>query len=169
MIGDKTDSVTEDPGSAPGAEIEQEIREARKFSMEEAMARMAGPGAMSGASPVSEVQQAETEIGTWLRGHLADGSGALKIVVHRHLRGSKALLDNLDQPLEAVAAYCQRVLASDELLRELVREADVEWGRAMDERPLLDRENSPSHPDDPYTAESVKAALRGALDELGRS
>ena len=73
MIGDKTDSVTQDPGSAPGAEIEQEIREARKFSMEEAMARMAGPGAMSGASPVSEVQQAETEIGTWLRGHLADG------------------------------------------------------------------------------------------------
>ena len=161
--------MPDDPNRVSDAEIEQEIREGRKFSMEEAMGRMAGPGAMSGASPVSEVLQAETEIGTWLRGHLMDGSGALKAVVHRHLRGSSALLDNLHQPLEAVTAYCRRVLGSDELLRELVREADVEWGRAMDERPHFDRENSAPHPDDPYTAESVTAALRGALDELGRS
>jgi len=161
--------VDEDPKPASDAQIEQEIREGRKFGMEEAMARMAGPGAMSGASPVSEVQQAETAIGTWLRAHLPDGSGALKAVVHRHLKGSRALLDNLQEPLEAVAAFCERILGSDELVRELVREADVEWGRAMDERPHFDRENSPAHPDDPYTAESVRAALRVVLAELGRN
>ena len=36
--------VDEDPKPASDAQIEQEIREGRKFGMEEAMARMAGPG-----------------------------------------------------------------------------------------------------------------------------
>lgn len=45
------------------ADLEITIRQGRKFTPEEAMARLAGPGAMKGASPVSPVQQAETEIG----------------------------------------------------------------------------------------------------------
>ena len=159
--------MTDERKAASEAEIEQEIREGRRFSMEEAMARMAGPGAMSGASPVSEVQQAETEIGTWLRANVADESGILATVIHRHLKGSTAVLDNLGRPLEAIAAFCHRVLGSEELVRELVREADVEWGRAMDERPHFDRAGSPSHPDDPYTAESVREALRQLAERLG--
>jgi hypothetical protein len=65
------------------------------------MARLAGPGAMKGASPVSRVQQAETEIGTWLMNSLPDSGGALKVVLGRHLKGSKLLLESLDQPLAA--------------------------------------------------------------------
>ena len=114
---------------------------------------MAGPGAMKGASPVSQVQQAETEIGSWLGSNMADTGGALKVVLHRHLKGSRLLLDNLDQPLAALAGYCRAVLAADSRLKEIVREADVEWGRAMDERPHFDRESAPANPDDPYTAE----------------
>lgn len=148
------------------AALEQEIRQGRKFSAKDAMARMAGPGAMKGASPVSPVQQAETEIGTWLRNNLADASGALKVVLHRQLRGSELLLDNLDRPLAAVAEYCRRLLASEQQLKEIVREADVEWGRSMGERPYFEREGAPPHPDDPYTAEKVRTILYTAVSQL---
>ena len=140
-------------------ELERELRQGRKFTAREAMARMAGPGAMKGASPISPVQQAETEIGTWLSINLADVGGALKVVLSRHLKGSRLLLDNLDQPLVALEAFCRGVLASDNQLRELVREADVEWGRAMDERPHFEREGASPNPDDPYTVEGVRKAL----------
>ena len=156
-------SDDEDRQQSEAEESEQEIRQARKFSMGEAMARMAGPGAMKGASPVSPVQQAETEIGCWLRANVEDAAGALQAVMHRQLKGSRLLLDNLDQPLDAVAAYCRRVLESDQLLKELVRQADVEWGRMMDERPHFERQGAPADSDDPYTVESVQEALRNVL------
>ena len=38
-----------------------------------------------------------------------------------------------------LAGYCQRVLNSDYLLKELVRDADVEWGRVMQERPYFEK------------------------------
>jgi hypothetical protein len=36
----------------------------------------------------------------------------------------------------------------------------------MDERPHFNREGSPPHPDDPYTNESVRMALREALTKI---
>jgi hypothetical protein len=151
--------------SEADAELEREIRQGRKFGSKEALARMAGPGAMKGASPVSRVQQAEVEIGIWLRGHVTDAAGALPVVLHRHLKGSGLLLDNLHQPLVALAGYCQQVLDSDYLLEELVREADVEWGKRMDERPYFKKEGAP-HPGDPYTFDSVRKALAEVLEQL---
>ena len=162
-------SEDEDRHQSEAEAAEQEIRQARKFSMGEAMARMAGPGAMKGASPVSPVQQAETEVGCWLRDNVDDAAGALQAVVHRQIRGSRLLLENVEQPLTAVAGYCRRILESDQLLKELVRQADVEWGRMMDERPHFERAGAPSDPDDPYTAHSVRHVLEEALKRLGPS
>ena len=105
--------------------IDREIRQARKFTPEEALARMAGPGAMKGASPVSPVQQAETEIGTWLRVHVADPAGVLQMLLQRNLRDSELLLENLEHPLTALTRYCRKVLGSGYLLEELVRQADM--------------------------------------------
>jgi hypothetical protein len=149
------------------AGLEREIRQGRKFTPQEAMARMAGPGSMKGASPVSPVEQAEIEIGTWLRSHLTDPAGALQLLVHRQLKGSGLLLDEVDRPLVALARFCQQVLASDYLLNELVREVDAEWGRTMGERPYFDRKGSSPHPDDPYTLASVRAALNDVVRQLG--
>ena len=146
--------------------LEREIRQGRKFRPEDALGKLAGPGAMKGASPVSRQQQAEIAIGSWLRSHVTDPAGALNVVLHRHLKGSEPLLNNPDQPLLALADYCRRLLASDHLLKELVREADVEWGRVMDERPYFEREGCPRHPDDPYTIESVRNALDGVLKQM---
>src|SRR4051794_25835696 len=147
------------PPSEADGQLEQEIRQGRKFSASEAMARMAGPGAIKGASPVSPVQQAETAIGSWLRANVADPAGILPMLLQRNLTGNALVLDNLEQPLVAVAGYCRKLLASDTLLRELVRQADVEWGQRMDERPYFEREGSEPHPNDPYTLDSVRAAL----------
>jgi len=152
--------------STADAELEREIRQGRKFTPKEAMARLAGPGATKGASPVSRVQQAETEIGTWLRTNVPDEEGALHMLLQRNLVGSELLLANLERPLAALAGYCQRVLGSDIRLRELVRQADVEWGRRMDERPYFDRDGSAPNPDDPYTLSSVRQALADVLTRL---
>ncbi len=152
--------------SEADSDIEREIRQGRKLSAKDLMARMAGPGAMKGASPVSPVQQAETEIGNWLGNNLVDACGALRVVLHRQLKGSELLLESLDQPLVALAAYCQRIVDAENLLKEIVREADVEWGRAMGERPHFEREGAAPDPDDPYTVVSVRQALSDALKRL---
>jgi hypothetical protein len=148
------------------AELEREIREGRKFTLEEAIARLAGPGAMKGESPVARMQQAEIEVGSWLRTHLLDAGGTLEVVLHRHVKGSELLLNNFDQPLIVLASCCQRILDSDYLLEELVRDADIEWGRVMGERPYLEKKGASRHPDDPYTVDSVRNALSGLLKQL---
>jgi hypothetical protein len=139
----------------------------RKFTLEEAIARMAGPGAMKGESPITRMQQSEIEIGSWLRSHLVDSGGALEVVLHRRVKGSELLLNNFDQPLGVLASYCQQVLDSEYLLKEVVRDADIEWGRMMGERPYFEREGLPPDPDDCYTVESVRASLSGLVKQLG--
>jgi hypothetical protein len=155
--------------SEADAELERQVRDGRKFTLEEAVGRMVGPGGMKGQSPITRLQQAETEIGSWIRTHLPDSGCALKIVLHRQIKGSEILLNGFDQPLTALAGYCQQILGSDYRLQELVRDADVEWGRVMGERPFLEKEGSPPHPDDPYTIESVRKALSGLVEQLASS
>ena len=147
-------------------DIEQELRQGRKFTPEEALARMAGPGAMKGASPVSPILQAEAEVGNWLRDNLDDPTGALQVQLHRHIKGSATLLNNLDRPLAALAEYLRRIVESEAVLEEVVREADVEWGRRMDERPHFEREGAAANPDDPYTIEGVRKVLAEAREKL---
>jgi hypothetical protein len=152
--------------SEADAELERELRKGHKFTLAEAIGRLAGPGAMKGESPVTRMQQAEVEIANWLTSHLVDAGGTLKLVLHRQVKGSELLLNNFDQPLIVLAGYCQRVLDSAYLLAELVREADVEWGRVMCERPYFEKEGSPPHLDDPYTVESVRTAISELLEQL---
>ena len=150
----------------PDRDLENEIRQGRKFTAQEAIARMAGPGAMKGASPVSRHKQAEMAVGAWLKSNVADQTGALQAVLHRQVAASKPLQDSPEQPLAALAGIFKRLLASDELLRELVREADVEWGRRMDERPFFDKSGARPDPDDPYTIDAVHRLLDDALKKL---
>ena len=121
---------------------------------------------MKGQSPVARLQQAEIEIATWLRDHLSDSTGAVAVVLHRAAKGSELLLNNPDQPLVVLAAICQRILESDKLLKELVRQADVMWGTMMGERPYLEKQGLPPDPNDPYTAESVRIASADVVKQL---
>ena len=87
-------------------------------------------------------------------------------VLLRQVGQSELLLDNLDLPLVVLADHVRRVLGSEHLLKELVREADVEWGRVFGERPHFEQEGRPPHSDDPYTAESVRIALSQLVEKL---
>src|SRR3954471_920723 len=90
--------------SEADAELEREIREGRKFTLAEAIGRLAGPGAMKGVSPVSRSRQAEAEIELWLEGHLADAEGALRLVLLHHVKQCELLLNDVGRPLTVLAA-----------------------------------------------------------------
>jgi len=154
------------PVSAADAALEREIRAERKFTLSEAIGRLAGPGAMKGVSPVARSQQAVAEIQDYLDRHLADAGGVLPSVVLRFVRESDLLLPNLDRPLAALAAWTRRILGSGHGMKELVREADVEWGRVFGERPYFEKEGQPPDPNDPYTLASVRAALTKLVEGL---
>src|SRR5688572_5782871 len=93
--------------------LEREIRAERKFTLTEAIGRLAGPGSMKGASPVAPKQQVVSEIETWLRQNLADSQGALLTVLLQRIEASDLLLKTQDEPLMVLASYCQRVLDSE--------------------------------------------------------
>ena len=152
--------------SEADAELQREIRSDRKFSLEEAIARMAGPGMMKGVSPVPHKQQAEAAIEDYLNRHLSGAAGVLPGLVLRNVKESELLLANLERPFVALAACVQRILDSEHLLKEFVREADVEWGRAYGERPYFEQVGCPPSPEDPYTIESVRTALSQLLEKL---
>ena len=140
------------------AEIERELRTNRKFSLSDAIGQLAGGDVMKGGSPVTRKRQAELEIDEYVRRHLVDSGSALRSVLIRHL-GESLLDGDYDQPLTALAEYIRRILTSEHLLEEFVREADAEWGRVHDERPYFQTPSRPPHRDDPYTIDSVRLAL----------
>lgn len=154
------------PPSDKDAELEREIRADRKFSLSEAIGRLAGPGMMKGVSPVTRKRQAEAAIEDFLRPNLTDAGGVLVPVLLRGVVQSDLLLGDYDQPLAVLASYLRQILGSDYLMRELVREADVEWGRVFGERPMFEQPGCLPHPDDPYTTESVRTALAQLIDKL---
>ncbi len=152
--------------SEADAELEREIRQGRTFTLSEAIGRLAGPGAMKGASLVTLKRQAEAELEDLLRRHLTDSGECLRLVLRRGVSESDLLLANPEQPLVVLAAYVQRVLDSDYQLKDLVRQADEEWGRVNAEPPHFEQEGGQPHPDDPYTVDSVRAALSGLIGQL---
>jgi hypothetical protein len=141
------------------ADLQREIRDGRKFTLAEAIGRLAGPGSMKGESPITRKQQAEAIVEAYLDCHLNDSAGALRAVLLRQVRESALLDEYLDQPLAALSAHVQRVLESEYILQELVRQSDVEWGRVFGERPHFQKPGCTPHEDDPYTIESVRACL----------
>jgi hypothetical protein len=153
--------------SQADADLEREIRAERKFSLAEAIGRLGGPGIMKGVSPVTRLQQAEAEIREYLDRHLADSAGVLSGIIHRRVAESESLLRNPDHPLAVLAASLRSILDCEYLLKDLVREADAEWGRVYGERPHFDQEGRPPDPDDPYTNGSVRAALCELIAKLG--
>src|SRR5437870_11984797 len=105
--------MSDDPSKAArdaDKDLEREIRADRKFSLAEAIGRMAGPGMMKGESPVPPRQQAEAEIKRCIRQHLPDAAGVLPDVLFRFVKGSDLLLANFDHHLAALDSYVRLVL-----------------------------------------------------------
>jgi hypothetical protein len=72
----------------------------------------------------------------------------------------------MNEPLHVLSDCLERVLRSPHLLKELVREADVEWGQVVGDRTIFEREGHAPSPDDPYTFESVRTELSRLLESL---
>jgi hypothetical protein len=147
-------------------ELEREVRRGRAFSTEEAIGRMLGSGAMKGASPIDRRRQAAAAIDEAVRRLLRDHGGALGTLIAREAGDSRELLEHLDRPLDGLRAWLAGVLSAPARLEDLVREADAAWGAMMDERPRFDRPGEAPAPDDPYTADSVRAALSALREAL---
>ena len=132
---------------------------------------MRWPSKVSAVSqmPVTRTRQAEAIIQDYLCLNIAGGAGSLRVVLLRQVLASERLLNNLDQPLIVLADHVQRVLTSEPLLKDLVRETDFEWGRMYDERPHFEIEGSPADADDPYTRESVHRTLSALLQTLANA
>jgi hypothetical protein len=152
--------------SQADADLEREIRDGRKFSLAEAIGRLAGPGIMKGVSPITQKEQAGSQIESYLDHQLIDAVGAMRAVLLRQVQESELLDEHFEQPLIALGSYVKRILDSDYLLQELVRESDVEWGRVFGERPYFEKEGCSPHQDDPYTVESVRTRLSQLLEKL---
>jgi hypothetical protein len=65
------------------------------------------------------------------------------VALLRGVKASELPLSSYEQPLVILTSYIQRVLDSGHLMKELVREADVEWGRVFGERPHFEKEGCP--------------------------
>jgi hypothetical protein len=103
-------------------------------------------------------RQAEAALRDLIQRHVVDPDGALRAVLLRDASDSAWLRDP-GRPRAALAAFVAATLASEPRLKELVREADVEWGRTHEMRPHFEKQGFEPHPDDPYTIESVRARL----------
>ena len=163
-MSDKPDPKAPDSDEA----TEREVRSTRKFSLNEAIGRLAGGDFMKGGSAISRRRQAELDVDDYLRRHLVDSGGVLRGVLVRHLAGSLIKAD-YDQPRLVLAEYIRGLLASADVLEDFVRETDAEWGRVHAERPHFQKPGQPPDPDDPYTIDSVRLALSQVGEKLASS
>jgi hypothetical protein len=161
-LSDREDS----PLPFSDADIQQDIRRGRPFSLADVIGQEAG-GFMKGESPVPKLVQAQGEAIQILKANLEDLEGALQQVLIRWLEDDSVRLSRyVDGPGEAVKDLLEMVLASPQTLYELVHQTDVLWGRLYDERPHFQKPGQAPHPDDEYTHESVRAALEACLQRL---
>lgn len=162
--------MSKEPTDRPNerdAELQREIRSHRKFNMAEAIGRAGGADMLKGASPVTHKRQAELEITQYLESHQVDVGVTFENVLARHVVESAPMLERgYKQPLIALKLMIKRLLRSDELLREFVREIDAEWGRVNRERPFFEQANEPPSPDDPYTIASVRNTLSRLMKDF---
>lgn len=149
-----------------GPTIEEEIRRGRKFDLSEAVGRQAA-GALKGASPIPKWRQVLGDIQMLLDSLLHDPEGSLNESILDHLKTTLPVADDPRKPAEeALTDYLRQILGSPSALADLVRRADVHWGRQYGEKPYFHKEGEPPHPDDPYTLESVARTLENLLHQL---
>ncbi|HIK44760.1 MAG TPA: hypothetical protein IGR64_07695 [Leptolyngbyaceae cyanobacterium M65_K2018_010] len=147
-------------------DIQQEIRRDRPFSLADVIGQEAG-NFMQGESPVPRLVQARGEATQYLKEHLEDLPGALQQVLQQWIEADEARMSrHLDTPVNALKELLETVLQSPETLYELVRQADMTWGRLYDERPYFQQPGQDPHPQDEYTHESVRATLTVCLQRL---
>lgn len=159
--------MTHPQSNQDSANLQQEVRLGRKFSLADAIGQEAG-NFMKGESPVPRLVQAKGQVRQGLMTCLEDRPGALYQVLLRWIDADdRRISQHITAPNQALQELLQDVLNSPETLYELVRQADVLWGQLYDERPHFQQPGQAPHPDDEYTHESVRTSLKSCLQKLG--
>lgn len=130
----------------------------------------AGGDFLKGESPVPKIVQCKTELKLFLNDNLRDSEGALLLVLQNYIDEADALISqHQDQPLVALTKTIWGIIDNQALLTEIVRQADFRWGQIYDERPHFNLPGELSHPDDPYTATSVRRQLENLLAVMSQN
>jgi hypothetical protein len=152
---------------AEDIDLQHDMLWGRKFSLTEAISRLAGGGLLKGDSPVPGKKQAEFKVERYLEQHLIDSAGALEAVLLRRVRNSEIFLQRgHEKPLTTLAVMTEHILRSEQLLQDFVTEVDREWGRMFRELPHLQKPGEPPTEDDPYTFQSVRETLTKLVQQL---
>lgn len=150
------------------ADLEQELRMGREFSIAELIAREGGDF-LKGESMIPPLVQAKHAVDLFIDRHLVDASGALQVTLKNWVGTHEGLLSqHIETPLDALRQAIQNILEHPQLLYELVQQADMKWGQMYDERPHFQQPGQMPHPDDEYTHASVQndlVRLLALLDE----
>ena len=149
-------------------QIKRDVIKGRKFSVADLIA-MEGGGFLKGESPVPRLVQVEIEINNYIANHLSDSTGALQMVLQKWVKAEQKILsENIDSPLNALAQIIQKINTNQELLYELVKQVDFQWGKLTGERPYFQMPGQEAHPDDEYTHESVSLQLKQLLETIDK-
>ena len=165
---DPVGSPDESPADSFNDSLAEAVRQGRRFSLADAVAREAG-GSLKGASPVPAARQLVLAIEQILERDLPDPDGSLVRTVAAQLADNTPLLArHFSNPTGALGEYLDAVLAEPSTLADLVRQADARWGRDYAERPHFERPDQAPDPDDPYTVAGVGTLLRILRARLSR-
>jgi len=146
--------------------IEREARAGRKFTLADVIGQKGG-SFFEGESPVPKLARAEAALCRFVDDHVKDPSGALRSVLKRSIRTSEPVVGkHLDDPLVALEAIVEQMLATDKQFHEIVRQVDFEWGQIMQERPHFQKPGEEPHPDDEHTHAGTRTELEGLLRKL---
>lgn len=146
--------------------IQKEILAGREFSLAEVIGREGG-SFLKGESPIPRLVQAKNEINLFIDRNLTDSSGALKAVLQMLVTADEACVSrHLNSPLDALREFLEMLVHNPQILYEVVKQVDVQWGQFFGERPYFQQPGQAPHPEDEYTHESVHQQLVELLNSL---
>lgn len=154
------------PMTPEDEDLQRDILQGRKFTLADLIAREGGDF-LKGESPVPKLVQVTTEIKQFIAANLGDSSGALQAILQLVVdEETGKVSQNLDSPLQALAAILEEFLDRPPLLHELVHRVDVRWGQMYGERPHFQQPGQIPHPEDEYTHDCVRERLVKLLEKV---
>ena len=147
------------------SDLQQEIRQGRKFSIAEAIGREGG-SFMKGESAVPRPVRAANTIKQFLDSQLVDPSSAFATTLFTWATADIRLSRQLDTPLVALTQILESLLSEPTTFHEFFRQVAIAHANLTGERPHFQSLGQPPHPDADYTHESIQAQLSALIRHI---
>ncbi|MBR8832037.1 MAG: hypothetical protein N5P05_000679 [Chroococcopsis gigantea SAG 12.99] len=147
-------------------ELLEDVLRGRTFTIADLIAKEGGDF-LKGESPVPRLLQAKIELKMWIKQHVNDSTGALKISLQDLVEENELIVSqHLENPFTALIKILENLIANRNVFYEFVKRVDMKWGQIYGERPHFQAIGQPPHPDDEYTHECVQEKLVKILATL---